>query len=240
MAYNFPDAPTAGQEFDTGDAVYIFQNGAWDLKSGAITDYVLKAGDTMTGDLTLSGSAKLVAGGQVNINGTNKRVLQFNKCWFQQRQGSHSEEGFLEFWTDNGGWSSVKCFENILGSGGGGLSVEMAGITNKGGIRFGSRVSASPTDLSGHITLYGTHFGFSVTSSTLNYVSSLNHNFYSGTALVYTIDNVGSIGNSVNVTAPEALAIAEELGVVCDSKRGVDVMKVVAALLAKIKALEER
>jgi len=54
----------------------------------------------------------------------------------------------------------------------------------------------------------------------------------------YVIDKVGSVGNSVNVTAPDALAIAAELAVAPDPERGVDVMKVMAAMLAKIKLLE--
>jgi hypothetical protein len=74
MAYDFPDAPTAGQEFDTGDAIYVYNNGAWDLKSAGAQDFVLKAGDTMTGALTVQaapgqGAVKLVPSGSATNGG---------------------------------------------------------------------------------------------------------------------------------------------------------------------------
>lgn len=59
-----------------------------------------------------------------------------------------------------------------------------------------------------------------------------------GGTIIYLIDDVGSSGNSVSVTAPEALATARSLAVEPDEERGVDVMKVMAALLAKVNRLE--
>ena len=59
-----------------------------------------------------------------------------------------------------------------------------------------------------------------------------------GGTIIYLIDNVGSSGNSVSVTAPEALETARSLAVEPDEERGVDVMKVMAALLAKVNRLE--
>jgi hypothetical protein len=59
-----------------------------------------------------------------------------------------------------------------------------------------------------------------------------------GGTIIYLIDDVGSSGNSVSVTAPESIALAAELGVETDDERGVDVMKVVALLAAKIKLME--
>jgi hypothetical protein len=91
MAFDFPDSPTAGQEFDSGDAIYVYQNGAWDLKSAGAQDFVLKAGDTMTGALFVAaaagqGAVKLVPGGSTtnggyvewtNPDGTRKAYLGY-------------------------------------------------------------------------------------------------------------------------------------------------------------------
>lgn len=67
-------------------------------------------------------------------------------------------------------------------------------------------------------------------------------NFHiSGFGDAWVIDTVGSTGNSVNVTAPESLAIGRELGIACQqSKLGdsVDVVKMLAAVLLKVKKLE--
>lgn len=52
--------------------------------------------------------------------------------------------------------------------------------TFNNGISLGSNVAPSPEDLSKHLSLYGSTYGFSVTGSTLNHVSEIQHKWYSG------------------------------------------------------------
>jgi hypothetical protein len=54
-----------------------------------------------------------------------------------------------------------------------------SGSPMSGGMRFGSQVAASGTDLSKHISFGYDGYGFSITPSTLNCVASLRHQFYS-------------------------------------------------------------
>ena len=65
MPFAFPDAPTVGQEHSEFGVDYIWTDGVWNLKSGgSMTDYVLKAGDTMTGALLTTG-VKAIGNGAV-------------------------------------------------------------------------------------------------------------------------------------------------------------------------------
>ncbi len=71
------------------------------------------------------------------------------------------------------------------------------------GVDFGSAVAASATDLSRHLALWGTNYGFSITSNTLNYVSASEHVFHSGT------NEVARISSSGALTLETALAVSE-------------------------------
>jgi hypothetical protein len=57
MAFDFPAGPVPGQIYTSGAASYTWDGVAW-MSGGSSTagggDYVLKAGDTMTGFLTLN------------------------------------------------------------------------------------------------------------------------------------------------------------------------------------------
>jgi hypothetical protein len=83
-----------------------------------------------------------------------------------------------------------------------------------GGISFVNNVASSPTDLTKHIALWGTNFGFSITSGTLNYVSNSNHDFYSGSTKVVSVTATGmaiagTLATSGNIqitgTSPQVL-----------------------------------
>src|SRR5215475_2226271 len=54
MALDFPNAPTVGQQYTSGGVTW-----QWDGTKRVVVapGYVLKAGDTMTGDLVISSSA---------------------------------------------------------------------------------------------------------------------------------------------------------------------------------------
>ena len=60
MAFDFPSAPTVGDIHTEAGVEYQYEgNSVWNLVGGGtMTDYVLKAGDTMTG--TLNGTNILV------------------------------------------------------------------------------------------------------------------------------------------------------------------------------------
>jgi hypothetical protein len=55
---DFPNSPVSGQTFVSNNIVYVFNGVAWVVTNApgppSLDDYVLKAGDTMTGRLTLS------------------------------------------------------------------------------------------------------------------------------------------------------------------------------------------
>jgi hypothetical protein len=56
MAFDFPANPTLDQVYIQGDSVFLWNGYAWMFsanKTAAAGDYVLKAGDVMTGALTL-------------------------------------------------------------------------------------------------------------------------------------------------------------------------------------------
>lgn len=56
MAFDFPNAPTEGQEFTpAGGPTYVFNSPSWKAKSTQSL-YVAKAGDVMSGDLTITKS----------------------------------------------------------------------------------------------------------------------------------------------------------------------------------------
>jgi hypothetical protein len=68
-----------------------------------------------------------------------------------------------------------------------------AGDTMSGGLLFGSSAVASQTDLSRHISLWGSSFGLSITANTINYVvpTSAVHAFVVGGVQVGSIINGG-------------------------------------------------
>ena len=55
--FDFPSAPIVGEEYTGFGVTYRFTGKVWNLKPEASPEYVLKAGDTMTGPLVLSGDA---------------------------------------------------------------------------------------------------------------------------------------------------------------------------------------
>jgi hypothetical protein len=57
MAFDFPSNPVLDQVYTSGGVTYTWNGYAWvkgSSTAGATGDFVLKAGDTMTGFLTLS------------------------------------------------------------------------------------------------------------------------------------------------------------------------------------------
>jgi len=195
MAFDFPDSPAVGDEYVSGGATYTWTGLVWDLGGSAtIDDKVDKAGDTMTGVLNFT------AGG----------VSPFRALSFKKSDGAATdayinlvvpaaEEGILEFWTANGGYSSAWCFKTTIANPPG-IAVNNGGIVmDAGPIRWASNSAvATVTDFTKGICLYGwggsSKFGFTITSGTLNYVvenAANKHNFAVGTENKLQIQSVG-------------------------------------------------
>ncbi|PHS22129.1 MAG: hypothetical protein COA84_13185 [Robiginitomaculum sp.] len=82
--------------------------------------------------------------------------------------------------------------------------VNVSGDTMTNGLAFGASVVVSPQDLTRHLSLYGTIYGFSITNSTLNHVSGSVHDFYARTVKLARMDAAGtSSPNTVTVITRE-------------------------------------
>jgi hypothetical protein len=84
MAYDFPASPTIGQEFTSGAVTYVWNGTGWAIKGGSATDFVMKTGDTMTGNLTVNNNGptifldKLAPDGGSFITGMKAGKRRFN------------------------------------------------------------------------------------------------------------------------------------------------------------------
>lgn len=88
----------------------------------------------------------------------------------------------------------------------------VTGATSFGaGISFGNQVGSAANDLSKHIALYATSYGFSVTSSTLNIVTGGAVNFTVATATKATLDSSGNFTAVGNVSAYSDERIKSEI-----------------------------
>ena len=119
-------------------------------------------------------------------NNTNNMFMrgEFNGVWGD----------WTKFWTDKNDGSGSGLDADLLdGQQGsyytnitarlGYTPLNTAGGTLTGGIGFADIISTSPTNLSNHLDLFRGAYGFSITPSTLNYISGGVHDFYSNTTL---------------------------------------------------------
>jgi hypothetical protein len=102
--FDFPNAPIVGDVYTSGSASYTWDGISWNIATTpTAADYVLKAGDTMTGGLLVSGTNDLAADHRVVVNGTGEKVcFRMNGCEIRR-----TGEGNIELWTDNGGYSTT-------------------------------------------------------------------------------------------------------------------------------------
>lgn len=126
--------------------------------------------------------------------------------------GTATNSGYLAFYdptaTRQGyiGWSTNS---NIMVNpehggilqvnGGGSYSANLAlnaGASFSSAATFGSTAVATGTDLSKHINLWGGSYGFSITGSTLNYVTGGVHNFIGSSGVAANI-NCGNISSGI-------------------------------------------
>jgi hypothetical protein len=184
MAFDFPSAPTVGDIHTEAGVEYQYAgNGVWDLAGGGMmTDYVLKAGDTMTGPLLINGPS--APGQNLSIgSAAGIRTISLNPS-----SGNHA--GLIEFWDPTNGTTrrgyigyglandSTTPANNYLNINpeGGKIHINGNGLAmqENAGIHWGSTsAKTSHTDLSEGICLYGwggtSKFGFNITSGTMGY-----------------------------------------------------------------------
>lgn len=190
MPFDFPDSPAVGDEYVSGGATYTFTaQGVWDLGSAAVqTDYVLKAGDVMTGHLEMLAPGKVIAKGDPPV-GTGMVALT---------GGAAGRTGMIEFYNDTAqrlarfGWGTAAQIEFVFENG-------CRGMKMQGGLDLGSSAVTDPTDVSRHLMLYAgaspqDSFGIGVTGGRINYSvgdDDRKHVFLVGPDEVVEIDKTG-------------------------------------------------
>ena len=223
MPFDFPTNPASGTTHTEFGVDYVWDGSVWNLASGgAMTDYVLKAGDSMTGSLGITANAGAnglnigTEPGVANMGltfgkgGGTDYVARITTNWI----GNLGGECSLEFWTRNGGYGWMKAFNTVVGSpptvtftG----RITAPGVTlSGGGIIFPNTVVSDQNDCRNHIRLWtntadaAKGFGLSVTSGRQNYTTdsaSNMHCFMCGDTQAYMIDTAGATGNMVSGTS---------------------------------------
>jgi hypothetical protein len=192
MSFDFPSNPPAGTIHTEAGVEYVWSGEVWNLASGGDqTDYVLKAGDVMTGPLTIADNAGLyvrsapagsVSQGLMLTRDTdNEMIGAIRMTWVDNLGG----EAAMEFWTKNGGYGHLMAFRTIAGSPPGmefkGPVAALGRINSSNGISFGAVVDANADDFAKHIELYSGTNGMgigTITGGQFNFVlKNLGHAF---------------------------------------------------------------
>lgn len=90
-------------------------------------------------------------------------------------------------------------------------ALQRSGGQMTNGLGFGSAVASSPTNLSRHIALFATDYGFSATAGYLNYVSAAGHRFYGGGSVRATLDATGNLSITGKMTVGAAPTAAMDV-----------------------------
>jgi hypothetical protein len=206
--FDFPGAPVVGDKYTSGSASYTWDGISWNIEtSPTAADYVLKAGDTMTGSLSIQDPHDLNVHGRLVLHKPDATVIRMNSCEIRQRLEGGGE-GFIELWTDNGGWSTVRCMTTLMGSSGGGIHADAAGVTTNGDFQTTTAAQGK-----GHYIgdkWHGMTFNGSDTLELVEYHGIIK--FYkrttgtSGGELLATINTSGVTSNSINFTDPAIVA----------------------------------
>ena len=238
MAFDFPTGPAINDEYVSGGVTYIWTGTTWDIFGGGdLQDYVLKAGDTMTGTLNAT---------QVQVKG-NGTVGQL---WLSP--GDTTRTGNLEWrmtdglrqaymgWGLAADWITFKVENSCKGlymSNGADLY-----MGDGSGLHWGN--TSAQTDVNNFsegICLYGygstSQFGFNVTSGTLNAsVQNAANKFdvnvggatqlrvQQGTSYVYS--NLSCAGTITSTVAKDVIALQLNDGARIDFSSGCIIRKV--------------
>jgi len=108
MAFDFPSAPSNGQEYTSGASTYVWNGYGWAVKNASsVSEYVKKVGDTMTGTLMLATSSpaitfnKSAAGFAAGIwsmtNGNARWQIQPGNTGAESGSNAGSDFGILRY-----------------------------------------------------------------------------------------------------------------------------------------------
>lgn len=134
-----------------------------------------------SGGFLLSADTSGTSSDQVIISST-ATSSSAEGAWMSLSGTTHANTGNIIL---SGGGASSEI--SLRTNGGVRATITSSAITSTVGLGFGSSVAASASDLSRHIALYSTVYGFGVTTNTLNYRSAINHDFYSGANLKFQV-----------------------------------------------------
>jgi hypothetical protein len=191
MAFNFPDAPVAGDTHTEFGVEYVWDGAVWNLAGGgAMGDYVQKAGDTMTGGLRVKPAG--VGGVRMSPGDAGRAGM------FEFYDAADVRMGYI-------GWGNNE-FIRFFTEPGKKWDVQGRGfLMNEGaGIHWGTTPAQSDKfNFSEGICLYGyggtSQFGFTITSGTLNYIvqSDANkHDFWVGAINALSLQKTTSYINT--------------------------------------------
>ncbi len=129
MAFDFPTAPAVNDEYTIGGILYQWDGLVWGIKGGSDPqDYVLKAGDTMTGTLQVKRDVGGTTIGLLSGDVTNAGRLEWtNVDGTRKAYFGYGPVGSVELTLDSATIFDVK---------GGDLAVRAGSIYAQGGGRF--------------------------------------------------------------------------------------------------------
>ena len=104
MPFEFPTAPAAGTEHSEFGTSYVYDGTVWNIKAGGeITDYVLKAGDTMVGPLVMDATGLQFTNSLGSSGSDLSKGISFA-----------TGEAFVDVLEDIGGWVQIAAVAVLL------------------------------------------------------------------------------------------------------------------------------
>lgn len=181
-----------------GDAVSNLQAVPLQQVNSLLAGYLPLTGGTVTGTTTFSAALPLRFGG---VNAGAMPATYFGGALTMNFSNGGGEVDFWNLYpsaaTSFNWYQATGTGTNTLLmtlSAAGALTLTTGDLVANAGVSFGSAVApGGNADLSRHISLYSTTFGFSITSSRLNYVvpATNSHRFLTGTTDVVSISSAG-------------------------------------------------
>lgn len=157
------------------------------------------------------GAVTIDPAGAELVNGAATLVIPQESLAFLYCDGSAWFATLVSSVAGNNTWAGTQTFSAA--------TTFNANMTSTAGIDFGSEVAASITDLSRHIALWSTTFGFNVTSGKLNYVvaSGAVHSFVVNGVEVAQVNSAGiqlAANNELSFSGTGAAETKDNLGIV--------------------------
>jgi hypothetical protein len=214
--FDFPTAPIVGAEYTSAGVTYVFTGLTWDIKGGDLSDYVLKAGDAMTGPLTV---------GSANAGWSYVRLATGNATqgglveWYNQDATRKAYIGWgdptnINFELESAVNLNINNGDVRMGNG----NIWLNNANSS--IRFTDAYTINASDAAGGI-MYRANGGW-------NY-----HDFWAGTTKRFSVH-----GSGCTVWGTYTDSLAADLPESVAEGGGTDIVAALAALTVKIKQLE--